>query len=244
MSRHLAATALACCALLTACGGGGGDAGAAAPIAGLYEGSGGSNAASELLILGSGRYYLVYGLSSASAAPAGGVIVGDGTASGSGFASTNAHDFNLQSHTLLTGTLNGTIAPRASANMALLRSDGTGASFSGGFDIASGTAAKVSDLVGTYGGELAALAGTQASVLTVDASGALAGGTTGSCTYAGLALPHSEARVFDITLNFQAGCPNAGSTLHGHAFLSGKKLYAVVASGDLAAVALFAGVKP
>ena len=81
-------------AALAACGGGGSSSGPgpAASLAGLYEGSGGSNRASELLLLDSGRYYLVYGLAPASAAPVGGVVIGDATVGGNGFASANAHD--------------------------------------------------------------------------------------------------------------------------------------------------------
>jgi hypothetical protein len=234
---------IVCCATLVACGGGG-DAGPVASLAGLYEGSGGSNRASEFLVIDDGRYYLVYGLSSASAAPVGGVILGDGSANGSTFASSNAHDFNLLSRTLLTGTLNSTVVPKASASTALVRSDMTSATFSGTFNGASGVDASATALMGTYAGEFAGLGGTDASVLTVDALGVVAGTTSGSCTYAGLALPRSHANAYDLSLTFGTGCANAGSTQHGHAFLNGKVVYAVTASGDLATVALFAGIKP
>jgi len=245
MPRGLHTTlALGLCAALAACGGGGDNAGPASSLAGLYEGSGGSDRASEFLILDGGRYYLVYGMNSTSAAPVGGVIVGDGSASGNAFASGNAHDFDLQSNTLLTGTLSSTIAPKASASTALVRSDGTGATFTGIFNATSDANASLSALAGTYAGEIAGSSGTDASVLSVDASGVLAGATSASCSYAGLALPHGSGNVFDISLTFRTGCANAGSTLHGHAFLSGKVLFAVTVSGDLGTVALFSGVKP
>ncbi len=244
MKRSSSRTALACCAVLAACGGGGGDAAVAPSIAGLYEGSGGSNRASELLILDSGRYYLVYGLGSASATPVGGVIVGDGSASDTTFASANAHDFNLQSHTLLTATLSSTIASMASASTAVVRSDGSSATYGGTYNATSGNGASLATLAGTYGGELVGLADTLPSVLTIDMSGVLAGTTSASCSYAGIAMPHGGANAYDVTLNLRSGCPNAGSTLHGHAFLSGKVLYLVAATGDLTGVTLFSGVKP
>ena len=243
-----ALTALACCALTAGCGGGGGDAGASSPVAGLYEGAGGSDRASEFLILDSGRYYLVYGMNSTSAAPAGGVIVGDGSANGSTFTSGNAHDFNLQANTLLTGTLTSTVAPKVSASTALVRSDGSGATFAGTFNATSDANPSLSTLAGTYAGQLAGLGGSQVSALTVDGAsgligGVIIGGTPGSCTYSGLASKHGSGNVFDIGLNLGAGCPYVG-TLRGHAFLSGKVLFGVTVSGDFATVVLFSGVKP
>ena len=236
--------AVVCCSALLACGGGADSPGPAASLSGLYEGSGGSNRASEFLLLDDGRYYLVYGLSSASAAPVGGVIVGNGSANGSDFASSNAHDFNLQSRTLFAGTLNSTVLPKASASTTVVRSDATRAAYTGTFNAASDANASPSALVGTYAGEIVGLGGTDASAMTVDATGVLAGTTLGNCSYFGLALPRSRGNVFDFSLTFRTGCANAGNTLHGHAFLSGKALYAVTVSGDLGTVALFAGVKP
>jgi hypothetical protein len=176
--------------------------------------------------------------------PVGGVIVGDGSASGNAFVSNNVHDFNLQSQMLFTGTLSATVASEGSASRALAHSDGTGMTFSGSFCGASDANASLSALAGTYGGEIAGLSGVDASVLTVDASGVLAGSTSGSCSYFGLALPYGRGNVFDISLTFRTGCANAGSTLHGHAFLSGKVLFAATVSGDLGTLALLSGVKP
>jgi len=229
--------------LLVGCGGGGGGD-AASPVSGLYEGTGGSSRASELLILDDGRYYLVYGLTSASATPVGGVVVGDGTASGTTFASSNAHDVDLQAHTLRTGTLTSTLVPRVSASTAVLHADGSGATYAGSFNTASTAAASLSALAGTYGGELAGVTATLASVLSVDASGVLAGTTTGACSYAGLATPHGGANAYDVSVVLRAGCPAEGTALHGHAFVVGKLLYLVTASGDLGSVVLFSGVKP
>jgi hypothetical protein len=73
--------------------------------------------------------------------------------------------------------------------------------------------------MGTYAGELAGLGGTDASVVTVDALGVVAGTTSSNCTYFGLALPRSRGNVYDLSLTFRTGCANAGSTLRGHAFL-------------------------
>jgi hypothetical protein len=242
--RTASAMAVALSAALVACGGDSSGPGPASSVAGLYEGSGGANRASELLILDEGRYYLVYGLNSASAAPVGGVIVGSGSPSGDTFASSDAHNFDFQSNTLRTGTLKSTVAPKASASTSLVRSDGSGASFAGTFNGASDTDASLSALAGTYGGEITGLNAIDASVLSVDGTGILTGATSGSCSYAGLAQPHGRGQVFDVSLTFRTGCPNAGNTLRGHGFLSGKVLFAVVVSGDLGTVTLFSGLKP
>lgn len=229
--------------VLASCGGGSGND-AAAPVSGLYEGSGGSLRASEFLILEDGRLYLVYGLNSASATPMGGVIVGNGAASGNAFASSNVHDTDFQAQTLKTGTLTSTLAARVSADTSVMHSDGSGALYAGTFVGTSTGNASLGTLAGTYGGELAAMAGRQVAALTIDASGVIAGTTTGGCTVAGLALPHGGLDAYDITIGFQNGCPAAGSTLHGHAFLRGRVLYVVTASGDLNTVVAFSGVKP
>lgn len=231
-------------ALLLACGGGSDTPGPSASLAGLYEGTGGSNRATEFLILDDGRYYLVYGLTNASAAPAGGVVVGTGSPSGAAFASVNAHDFDLISRTLSTGSLNASVMAKMSASIALVHANSTTASYGGAFNGASDSDASASALAGTYGGELAGLGGTDASVLSIDALGIAGGTTAGSCSYAGTLLPRNRGNVYDLTLTFRAGCANAGSTIHGHAFLSGKSLYAIVVSGDLTTVVLFAGIKP
>ena len=244
MNSIQSTVAVVCCAALVACGGGGDSPGPAASLSGLYEGSGGSNRASELLILDDGRYYLVYGMNSTSTAPVGGVVVGNGSSSGSDFASSNAHDFNLQLQTLVAGTLNSTVLPKASVSTTVVRSNATRAAYTGIFNGTSDANASPSALVGTYAGEIVGLGGTDASALSVDTTGVLAGTTLGNCSYFGLALPRSRGNVFDFSLTFRAGCANAGNTLHGHAFLSGKVLYAVTVSGDLGTVALFAGVKP
>jgi hypothetical protein len=236
----------AVCALLAACGGGGSSSppGPAVSLAGLYEGSGASNRASELLVLDSGRYYLVYGLTSASAAPVGGVVVGDGSVGGSVFSSTNAHDFDLVARTVATGSLTATVVPKASASSVVVHAGGATTTYAGSYDPASESNASAAAVPGTYGGEFAGLGGTAAAVLSVDAFGVIAASTTSGCSLVGLALPASRGNVYDLTLTFGAGCASPGSTLHGHAFLKGKALYAVAITGDLATVALFAGVKP
>jgi hypothetical protein len=84
--------------LLTACGGGGGSAGGGpvqASPAGLYNGTGATRAFT-VLVLDTGRYYALYGPTGGSTSVIAGVIVGDGTASGSTFASANLHDFSLK----------------------------------------------------------------------------------------------------------------------------------------------------
>ena len=247
MSRLHLFAALAGSFSLVACGGGGGSdvVPAAAAVAGVYVGSGGSSRASAFAILDDGRYYLVYGRASSSVTPAGGVVIGTGSVSGGMFTSSDAHDFDLQSQVLRTGTLNSAITAKASASTTVVPTGGSAATYAGTFDPASDAPATLSAVAATYVGELADLGGTLASLLTIDASGGLAGTTSsGACSYAGFVSPHGSGNVYDVTINFRTGCPNPGNTLHGHGFLIGKLLHIVVASGDLSSVELFAGVRP
>jgi hypothetical protein len=136
------------------------------------------------------------------------------------------------------------VAPRVSAASVVVHAGGATTTYAGTFDAASLTDASSATLAGTYSGEFVGLGGTAVSVFSVDALGVVAGTTSNSCTYAGFALPASRDNVFDLTLTLGTGCANGGSTLHGHAVLSRKTVYAVAVSGDLGSVALFSGVKP
>jgi hypothetical protein len=88
------------------------------------------------------------------------------------------------------------------------------------------------------------VAGVETSTLTVNASGALSGSTSGGCSYTGTVEPHAAGNVYDVSTVFGAGCLFSGQTFKGHAYLSGKVLYAVVPKADLSTGALFVGTKP
>jgi hypothetical protein len=241
--RHAACVALA--SALSACGGGGSDNAGFTPTsaAGLYERSGGATPAFEVLVLDSGRTYAIYGMNASTPVPAGGVIVTNVATSGTSFTASDVRDFNLSSHTLSTGTAAGSFVAKTSITGTVSYSGGTSAGFGGSYNTAFDQPAALSSLAATYGGETADLSGTKASIVTVDASGLIAGTSTGGCTYAGLAAPHSSGHVFDVTLTFRSGCTEDGNTLRGHAFVSHNVLYLVVLSGDLNRAVLFAGVK-
>jgi hypothetical protein len=75
-----------------------------------------------VLVLDTGRYYVLYGPTGGSTSVIAGVIVGDGTASGSTFASTNLHDFSLEAGVISLGTLTSTFAAKTSFNGSVDRS--------------------------------------------------------------------------------------------------------------------------
>jgi hypothetical protein len=226
---------------LSACGGG--DSGPATSAAGLYRGSGGAGRAFEVLVLDSGRYYAIYGLTSASASPVAGVMVGDGATSGTAFDSGNLHDFSIESHTLATATLASTIAPATSINATLTYSGGQSATFNAAFDAGFNQSPSVSMLAGTYVGEIAGLSKTEASGFTLDSSGVMAGSTLAGCSYVAIVLPHAHGNVYDISATFHTGCVEDGKTLKGHAFVSAGVLYAVVVNADLSSSVVFAALK-
>jgi hypothetical protein len=229
---------------LSGCGGGGSDSGfTPTSAAGLYESSGGSTPAFEILVLDSGRTYAIYGMNATTPVPAGGVIVANVATSATTFTAGDVHDFNLSSHTLSTGTAAGSFAARASISGTASYSSGTSAAFGGTYNASYEQPATLAQLSGNYGGETADLGATQAAAVTVNAAGLIAGTSTGGCSYAGVATPHGAGNVFDVTMTFQSGCTESGNTLRGHAFVSHNVLYLVVFNGDLSHGVLFAGVK-
>jgi|GEM_PF-4364022 len=232
------------CMALSACGGGGGGSGfAPTAAAGLYESTGGSTPAFEVLVLDSGRTYAIYGMNSTTPVPAGGVIVADTTTSGTTFSAGAVRDFNFSTHALSSGTATGTFAPKSTISGTVTYTGGTTANFSGAYNVGYEQKASFSAIAGTYGGETGDLSGTKVSVVTVDGSGVLAGSTSSGCTYVGFMTTHGAGNVFDATVTFRTGCTEDGNTLRGHAFVSHNVLYVVVLSGDLGRGVLFAGVK-
>ena len=232
--------------LLTACGGGGGSAGGGpvqASPAGLYNGTGATRAFT-VLVLDTGRYYALYGPTGGSTSVIAGVIVGDGTASGSTFASTNLHDFSLEAGVISLGTLTSTFAAKTSFNGSVAYSGGQTSVFTGTYNSAYETVPTLASVAGVYSGQVASVAGVETSTLTVNASGALSGTTSGGCSYTGTVEPHAAGNAYDVSTAFGAGCLFSGQTFKGHAYLSGKVLYAVVPKADLSTGALFVGTKP
>lgn len=220
--------------LLAACGGGGDDAGSGPNVAiGLYGGTSGANRAVRALVLDSGRSYVIYGRSSASAIPLAGVVVGDVSVNGTAVGATNMRNFDVESHQLLPATLAGTVAPRVSLSGTLTGAASAIASFSLAFDTAHDTAPSLGALAGAYVGEMAELAASQPAMLNIDSSGVLAGTTSAGCEVIGFATPHGSGNAYDITVSFRTGCTEVGHTLKGHAFRDGSRLYAVVVSSGL-----------
>lgn len=230
--------------LLAACGGGGDDAGSGPNVAvGLYAGTSSANRAVRALVLDTGRSYVIYGRSSANATPVAGVVVGDVTVNGTAVAATNTRNFDVESHAVSAATLAGTVAPRVSLNGTLAGAVAAISTFSLSYDTAYDAAPSLADLAGAYLGEMAELAGSQPSVLNIDASGVVAGTTSAGCEVIGLASTHGAGNVYDLTLTFRSGCTDAGQTLKGHAFRSGSQLYAVVVNSALSVAVVWAGVK-
>lgn len=234
-------------AALTACGGGGSDSGGngvtPTAAAGLYEKTGGGVPAIEVLVLDSGRIYAIYGTNSTAPVPAGGVIVADAATTSTSLASSNVHDFNLSAHTVSTGTAAGTYAAKTSVNLTMSYGAGSISTLSANYGNTYEKTPSLSALAGTYGGETGDLGGTKVTAVTVNGAGVLTGATSDGCAYAGVVTPHARGNVFDVTMNFQTGCAEAGNTLRGHAFVSNNVLYVVVVNGDLSRGVLFAGVK-
>jgi len=211
--------------------------------AGLFERNGSAAPADEVLVLDSGRSYVVYGMNAATPVPAQGVIVLDIATTGGNFASSNVHDFDLPSRTLSMGSASGSFTAQASIAGTVTHTGGATSTFAGTYSTTYEQSASLSALAGSYGGETADLGVTQAAIVTLDPSGALAGSMSGGCSYVGLVSPHGAGNVFDVTATFRTGCTEDGRTFRGHAFVSRNVLYLVTLSGDLSRIVFFAGLK-
>jgi len=220
----VAASAAVFTMLLAACGGGddyddGYPPGNALDrAAGFYEGVNASNRHVSVVVIASGRYYVLYG---PTAIPGStqieGVLVGDGTAGGSTFSATTLQNLNFTNQTNVAGAMTATFLLRSYFDANLAYVGGATDAFNADYSFRYEDAPSLSLVAGNYSGQLASIVGVPNATMTISSSGAVSIAATGGCTAGGTILLHPFGNVYDLNLTFGAGCPAAGLTLSGHA---------------------------
>jgi hypothetical protein len=203
--------------LLAGCGGGEDSGGPAAAAQGRWTGTTGSNRAVTGLVLADGAYYMLYS-SPGYPSVLGGVVVGDGTVTGSAFTSSDALHLNLEGLGPLRASVSGTVAARQAYDGTILSTGIPPVTFSSTYEPEFERVPKLAALAGSYAGQLASARGKQAATLAILDSGVMSVSSSG-CTATGALLPRPDGNAFDLGLVFGAApCPFPGQALRGIAF--------------------------
>ena len=209
--------------LLAGCGGDGYDDGGSPSIpaldraAGFYEGLNASNRHVSVIVIETGRYYVLYGPTGIpSSTQIEGVLVGAGPAGGSTFSSTTLQNLNFTNQTNVAGAMSATFLLRSYFDANIAYVGGVNDAFNADYSFRYEDVPSLSLVAGTYSGQLASIFGVPNANMTISTSGAVDIAATG-CTAGGTILLHPFGNVYDIHLTYGAGCPAAGLTLSGHA---------------------------
>lgn len=210
--------------LLAGCGGGDGYDDYYPPgtaldrAAGFYEGVNSANRHVSVMVIETGRYYVIYGPTGApSSTQIEGVILGDGTAGGSTFTSSTLQNVNFTAQTDVAGAMSATFVLQSYFDANLAYVGLAGDTFNADYSFTYEQRPSLSLIAGNYSGQLASVLGVPAANMTISSSGAVSIAATGGCTAGGTILLHPYGNVYDINLSFGSGCPAAGLTLTGHA---------------------------
>jgi hypothetical protein len=186
--------------------------------AGFYEGVNSSNRHVSVIVIETGRYYVLYG---PTAIPGStqieGVLVGDGTAGGSTFSATTLQNLNFTNQTNVAGAMTATFVLRSYFDANLAYVGGVTDAFNADYSFRYEDMPSLSLVAGNYSGQLASIVGVPNATMTISSSGAVSIAATGGCSAGGTILLHPFGNVYDVNLTFGAGCPAAGLTLSGHA---------------------------
>jgi len=212
--------------LLAGCGGGdyndghgpGPDGPALDRAAGFYEGANASNRHVSVIVLETGRYYVLYGPTGIpGSTQIEGLLVGDGTASGSTFSASTLQNLNFTNQTNVAGAMTATFLLRSYFDANIAYVGGVNDSFNADYSFRYEDVPSLTLVAGNYSGQLASIVGVPNANMTISSSGAVSVAATGGCTAGGTILLHPFGNVYDINVTYGAGCPAAGLTLSGHA---------------------------
>jgi len=185
--------------------------------AGFYEGVNTQNRHVSVIVIETGRYYVLYGPTGIpGSTQIEGLLVGDGTASGSTFSASTLQNLNFTNQTNVAGAMTATFLLRNYFDANLAYVGGATESFNADYSFRYEDPPSLSLVAGNYSGQLASIEGVPAANMAISSSGAISIAATG-CTAGGTILLHPFGNVYDITLTYGAGCPAAGLTLSGHA---------------------------
>ena len=239
---------------MVGCGGGGDDVAAGPGPVGLWNGTTNettngttTSRPATALTLGDGTYWLLYsGLPGGSVLP-GGFVQGHLSSSSSmAFSSSDMRDFNFEDTGVTFGSLTGVYVPRTSIQVGAAYSDGTQRGFSGTYDALNERRASLTELAGTYTGQVLLSSGDQSGSVTIGTDGAVVG-NAGGCAVTGRATARTDAYAYSLALRFgPAPCYFAGQSFTGIAVFDPGTNQLIAASPNAARSdgILFVGTKP
>ncbi|HEV3239704.1 MAG TPA: hypothetical protein VG429_04830 [Casimicrobiaceae bacterium] len=163
-------------------------------------------------ILDTGVYYFIY--TSTTGNNLAGVVQGTLTSSNGNFSSSDALDFPI-GHAVVTAVVTGSYTPGATISGSITEAGSIG--FSAMYRTAYDQPANLAAAAGTYSGQIASSQGVESATITLDATGALSGSSSG-CTFGGTATPHGAVNVLNVVFTFNGGpCTYGTSTFQGFA---------------------------
>lgn len=241
--------ALAVAVTLTACGGGGGST-PPAPLPtssvpeGMWSGATSSNRFFTGFVLDNGVFWFLYSVQGNINFIAG-AVQGTGTSLNGNFTSTNAKDFNLEGLGILDAIISGSYvlkdALNGNVNYSTLNQN---ISFVSRYDTNYDLTPSLTTLAGTYTGNAAVVAGTEAATLTISTTGAITGSGASGCQFTGTAVPRQTGNVYDVSVTFGGGvCSNGSDTVTGIGYFdaASKRLWATALNSTRSNGFIFAG---
>ena len=218
------------------------------PSGGVYKGTVSTHATAILLMLFDGTAYLFYGDATAGKSGIAGVVVANnGAQSATGqFRSATAQNYSLRMRTAspVTFDANFSRAPAVTGAITARSSGADSVTFSAASDQMLGAAPARATIAGLYSGRGGSMRGSTTAKLTVTDDGFLAGTTGIGCVFKGTVAPHTGVNAYDVSITFgPAPCPQAGTTVSGHAVLDGARLLAALPGPDRSDAFLFDGTK-
>jgi len=215
---------------------------------GLWQGTTDTGRSITGLLLSDGTYYVLYSTTT-DPTIVGGVVQGTGTSNNGSFTSTNARDFNIEGLGVQPATISASYFAKQSFNGTVTYTSlgNTVANFTTTYDAAYELTPLLSELGGTYSGQVASSAGVESATLTVNGNtGNVTGTSLSGCGFTGTATPRTDGNAFDMSVTFGGDpCLFANQTFTGIAYYDAvdKFLYAAAPNASRTDGVLFLGGK-
>jgi hypothetical protein len=219
---------------------------------GLWTGIVDNNRSMAGVVLEDGTYWFLYSMGGNPAVIAG-LVQGNGTTNADAFTSSNGKDLNTEGLGVFDLTVAGNYVPKQVLNGTVtypLRGQTT---FTSTYDTAYELSPDVSQLLGTYTGSSAVVAGVEAVTVTISAPNILTGPnilmgeSADGCRFSGEVFPRRQGNAYDVSVTFSGGvCSNGTSEVTGIAFFNAatKTLYSAALNSAKTNGYVFVGTKP
>lgn len=212
--------------------------------AGLYRGTASNGRAVYGALLSDGNYWVIYS-SPGNANVIAGVISGSGVETSNTFRSSNALDFNLETGTVSSASVNATFVSQASFSGTVTYSS-ENVNFGSTYDPASRSSASIGAVVGTYIGDAVTPTGNERITVNLMQDGSISGAGTSGCRFSGLVIPRVDVNSYDVSVTtLGAPCSTASETLSGIAFYDAvnRRFYSSALNASKTGGFLFLGTK-